>query len=597
MYTSGIPAVFNGTAWIATGASVVAGNGTSGNSTVSGNSTASGNATAVANSTQTVTASACELPDPFVGPGPAGSLLSIVPGKVDYVTVTYRRGKNCSWAAGSDAFWSSVNQWSMWSSTIDKMQFAVQLPNFGWGYEPYVDANVGDFVNVTAFYNDNFIPRLRSVNNFIAVSLSDSSFDQVNLPCSAPSSLTTTRYVDLLYSDLTAFNTSAIGRGTPADKRCVWKESLVAITGKPAGTISPSPTPLPEPGGGGPGLSTGVIIGIAAGAGGALGLAAFAIVFYRSNYARKSEEDDDEENDEDGAHKHRKETAKAIKLEKKSKKSKGGGATSSSATGSTQRLVKSDSQQAIGSQNVSPVGTPAMRVKSKGQATVEHPPSVNTNRTTSTSPTATTSGSPILGGMIARSPSIPLAPSAPESIGKVSTIRPPEPLRTPSPISEIGGATTDDAPLVSVPAPVIAKPPTGSSSPQSSPVRVHGVVPVAQVDDRGRSSTRGYVYQKVPNAMPAQLSQSPSSQLRVTGVVDATTMSQVPLSPKEGLSPSVGNATLSNVASSPQVTSAAVGAGASPTRPGGSGGGVQMALQRALEERRRAQAGAVSPRT
>ncbi|KXS16686.1 glycoside hydrolase family 18 protein [Gonapodya prolifera JEL478] len=304
---SGIPAVFNGTAWIATPSGTNGTNGTAaGNATVGrGGQVVTGNITGwtpqttpwtnVSNPvdyyrlpttfTLSATLTGCDLPDPILGPS-NNTLLSVVPTKFDYLLVSYRHGANCTWA-NQDGFWANLQSWSNWVAGVDKLEFAAQLPNMGWGYEAFTESDPNTFINTTFFYSASLIPRLRTVSKFTAVSLYDSSFDQLNLPCTAPSTLVTSRYVDLLYTDLTSFNTTADGTNTPVGKQCVWKDSIVVQgrgngTGRPAGPVSPVATPAATSGGG---LTTGAIAGIAVG--GLAGVAVIggaAFVTYRSVY-------------------------------------------------------------------------------------------------------------------------------------------------------------------------------------------------------------------------------------------------------------------------------------------------------------------------
>ncbi|KXS16685.1 glycoside hydrolase family 18 protein [Gonapodya prolifera JEL478] len=237
----------------------------------------------------------CTFPSPFFGPS-SSTLLGTNATLIDYMVLSFIN-TTCSWAGGSDAFFAAVNAWSNWAGGVDKMQFGVELPNVGWGYEGVVGGNAGDFVNVTAFYTNNFIQALRTTPTFGAIFLRDVSLDKLNIPCS---NLPTSSYADLIFKELQAVNTSVSGKNTPAGSRCVEKVDVILGNGggKTAGKPTATAVAQTNVGGGGGGVSIPAVVGIAVGVGVAVGIVAAAVVFVRAR-KRKSEDNDDDSDDED----------------------------------------------------------------------------------------------------------------------------------------------------------------------------------------------------------------------------------------------------------------------------------------------------------
>ncbi|KAJ3327292.1 hypothetical protein HDU93_002048, partial [Gonapodya sp. JEL0774] len=285
--------------------------------TVSANATSSATAKAAATTvagsgaykppaTFTISATVgCSFPSAFQGPTFPNRTLTVVPDLIDYIVVAFRASAGCSWGSTKDGFWNATQSWSTWVSQVANgtvngtsaavasargMEWTAQLPNFGWGYEVYEEGMTGDFI-AGALYTDNVIPRWRSSPRFTGVSLFDSSFDQINKPCVNDSS---TRYSDVIWSQLQTADVALVGTGTPTGKQCVFRtdDPLKALsapvaasttTAKGGATFAPTATSVSSvtsQSGGSP-LSTGAIIGIVSGAGGGLGILAFIAVWYR----------------------------------------------------------------------------------------------------------------------------------------------------------------------------------------------------------------------------------------------------------------------------------------------------------------------------
>ncbi|KXS16717.1 glycoside hydrolase family 18 protein [Gonapodya prolifera JEL478] len=268
----------------------------------------------------------CQFPSAFMGPTYANRTLTLVPELVDYLVVAFRASAGCSWGSTRDGFWNATDAWNKFvagvgtgngtnvTTTSRTMEWAMQVPNFGYGYEVYEEAMTGDFINTTSLYAENVVPRLRALSRFSAMSLFESSFDQINKPCTGDN---TTRYADVLYTQLQTADVTAVGSGTSPDKRCQFRTDnpLQALGLAPTATTSGSgaqtqgtfgpavtrtATAVPDATAAAP-LTTGAIIGIAAGAGGALGLAAFGAVLYRQHRGKQDEDSEDDDDSDDNS--------------------------------------------------------------------------------------------------------------------------------------------------------------------------------------------------------------------------------------------------------------------------------------------------------
>jgi hypothetical protein len=179
----------------------------------------------------------CSFPSVRVGPTYANTILAFNASLVDYVNVMHLASQVCSWGSVDRAgFWNAVTQWASWAAASGSgIQIVTGLPIWGWGFESWVNAMVGDFLYPDELYGENVVGRLKSYKAFAGFALWDDSYEYVNVPCESMPE----RYSQILYNEL---RTAIVGSDSAATKTCVRRKSAPTLAVVPSKTSGATPS-------------------------------------------------------------------------------------------------------------------------------------------------------------------------------------------------------------------------------------------------------------------------------------------------------------------------------------------------------------------